>query len=137
VSSNWSAETNDAGFAGKTTDANVAGHGSSSPYDIHNTLIAAGPDFLTHAVSDVPTGNVDIAPTLMHLLGLTPAPSMAGRIIGEGLRDGPPTASVIVEQTTERVRTPDGGYELTAHLSKAAGHVYLDYTDVKRTAPHP
>jgi len=137
VSSNWSAEANDAGFAGKTADANVAGHGSSSPYDIHNTLIAAGPDFLTHAVSDVPTGNVDIAPTLMHLLGLTPAPSMAGRIVSEGLRDGPPIASVIVEQTTERVRTPDGSYELTAHLSKAAGHVYLDYTDVKRTAPHP
>ena len=70
VSSNWNREANDAGFAGKTTDGNVAGHGSSSPYDIHNTLIAAGPDFREHAVSDVPTGNVDIAPTLLHLLGL-------------------------------------------------------------------
>jgi arylsulfatase A-like enzyme len=137
VSSNWSAETNDAGFAGKTADANVAGHGSSSPYDIHNTLIAAGPDFLAHAVSDVPTGNVDIAPTLMHLLGFTPAPSMAGRIINEGLRDGPPIASVSVEQTTESVRTPEGSYVLTAHLSKAAGRTYLDYTDVRRTTPHP
>jgi hypothetical protein len=46
VSSNWNRDVNDAGFAGKTTDGNVAGHGSSSPYDIHNTLIAAGPDFL-------------------------------------------------------------------------------------------
>jgi predicted AlkP superfamily pyrophosphatase or phosphodiesterase len=135
VSSNWNAEANDTGFPGKTTDANVAGHGSSSPYDVHNTLIAAGPDFLTRAVSDVPTGNVDIAPTLLHLLGLTPAPTMAGRIISEGLRNGPAMASIPVEQATETVRTPDGSYQLTAHLSKAAGHTYLDYTDVRRAAP--
>ena len=137
VSSNWSAEPNDAGFPGKTSDGNVAGHGSSSPYDIHNPLIAAGPDFLTHAVSEVPTGNVDIAPTVMYLLGLAPPSTMAGRIISEGLRNGPPIASVSVERTTETVRTPDGSYELTAHLSKAAGHTYLDYTDVRRGASHP
>jgi predicted AlkP superfamily pyrophosphatase or phosphodiesterase len=137
VSSNWSADANDAGFAGKTADGNVAGHGSSSPYDIHNTLIATGPDFRTHAVSDVPTGNVDIAPTLMHLLGLTPARTMTGRIISEGLRDGPSIASVPVEHTTETVSTSDGRYRLTAHLSTAAGHTYLDYTDVKRPSSNP
>jgi predicted AlkP superfamily pyrophosphatase or phosphodiesterase len=137
VSSNWNREVNDAGFAGKTTDGNVAGHGSSSPYDIHNTLIAAGPDFLEHAVSDVPTGNVDIAPTLLRLLGFSPAPTMTGRIISEGLRGGASTAAVVVDQSAETVRTPDGRYELTAHLSRVAGHTYLDFTDVKRpAAPH-
>jgi arylsulfatase A-like enzyme len=110
----------------------MAGHGSSSPYDIHNTLIAAGPDFREHAVSDVPTGNVDIAPTLMHLLGLPPAPTMTGRIISEALRDGPPIATVAVDHVAETVKTPDGSYQLTAHISKAAGHTYLDFTEVKR-----
>ena len=70
VSANWTARANAAGFAGTTTRRGVAGHGTSSPYDIHNTLIAAGPDFREHATSDVPTGNVDIAPTLLRLLGL-------------------------------------------------------------------
>ena len=51
-----------------------------------------------HAVSDVPTGNVDIAPTLLHLLGLAPAPTMTGRVIAEGLHDGPAIASVGVER---------------------------------------
>jgi arylsulfatase A-like enzyme len=133
VSANWTAAVNDAGFAGTTTDNGVAGHGSSSPYDIHNTLIAAGPEFREHAVSDVPTANVDVAPTLMHLLGLPPVPSMTGRIISEALRDGPAIDSVAVAHVTETVKTPDGGYELTAHLSKAAGRTYLDFTDVKRT----
>jgi len=134
VSSNWNGDTNDAGFAGKTTDGNVAGHGSSSPYDIHNTLIAAGPDFLERAVSDVPTANVDIAPTLLWLLRLPLPPSITGRIMLEALRDGPPISSVPVQHLTETVKTADGGYELSAHISKAAGYSYLDFTEVRRAA---
>ena len=135
VSASWNSEKNDAGFAGKTTDGGVAGHGTSSPYDLHNTLIAAGPDFREHAVSDVPTANVDIAPTLLHLFGMKPAPTMTGRIIEEALRNGPSIASVRIDHMAETVKTPDGSYELTAHISKAAGHAYLDFTEVKRAAP--
>jgi arylsulfatase A-like enzyme len=134
VSANWNGEKNDAGWPGKTTDGGVAGHGTSSPYDIHNTLMAAGPDFREHASSEVPTANVDIAPTLLHLLGMKPAPTMSGRVIEEALRNGPSIASIRVDRETETVRTPDGGYELTAHISKAAGHAYLDFTEVKRAA---
>jgi predicted AlkP superfamily pyrophosphatase or phosphodiesterase len=134
VSANWNGEKNDAGFPGKTTDGGVAGHGSSSPYDIHNTLIAVGPDFREHASSEVPTGNVDIAPTLLHLLGMTPAPTMSGRVIEEALRNGPSIASIRVDHEAETVKSPDGSYELTAHISRVAGHTYLDFTEVKRSA---
>jgi arylsulfatase A-like enzyme len=132
ISANWTRDTNGAGFAGKTTQEGVAGHGTSSPYDIHNTLIAAGPDFREHAVSEIPTGNVDLAPTLLRLLGLQVPPSMTGRVIEEGLREGPANASVKIDRLTETVKTPDGSYELTAHTSVVAGHRYLDYTEVKR-----
>ena len=132
VSANWTREKNEAGYEGKTTDSGVAGHGTSSPYDVHNTMIAAGPDFLEHAVSDVPTGNVDLAPTLLRLLGLEAPASMTGRVIEEALRNGPSIASVTVDRVTEIVKTPDGSYQLTAHLSRAAGHTYLDFTDVTR-----
>jgi arylsulfatase A-like enzyme len=132
VSANWTDEKNDAGYPGKTTDTGKAGHGTSSPFDIHNTLIAAGPDLREHASSEVPTGNVDIAPTLLQLLGLKVPASMTGRVIEEALRNGPAIASVNVERVTETVKSPDGRYTLTAHLSKAGGKTYLDYTDVKR-----
>jgi arylsulfatase A-like enzyme len=132
VSANWNAEKNEAGYPGKTTDSGVAGHGASSPYDVHNTLIAAGPDFREHASSDVPTGNVDLAPTLLRLLGVTIPASMSGRVIEEALRSGPPIASIAVERATATVKTPDGAYALTAHLSHAAGRTYLDFTDVER-----
>ena len=89
VSANWNADANEAGYPGKTTDSGVAGHGTSSPFDVHATLIAAGPDIREHVVSDVPTSNVDLAPTLLRLLGLTVPASMTGRVIDEALRGGP------------------------------------------------
>ena len=132
VSPNWTSAKNAAGFEGTTTASGVAGHGSSSPYDIHNTLIAAGPDFREHAQSSVPTGNVDIAPTLLRLLNLAVPKTMTGRVIEEALRTGPAPSSVRVAHSRETVRTADGLYELTAQISTAGGRKYLDYTEVTR-----
>jgi arylsulfatase A-like enzyme len=132
VSGNWNRDRNDAGFAGKTTQGGVAGHGTSSPYDVHNTLIAAGPDFRERTVSTVPTSNVDIAPTILKLLGLPIPASMTGRSIDEALRTGPAIASVRVGHRVERARSADGAYEVEARISTAAGHSYLDDTEVRR-----
>lgn len=130
VSANWNDRTNGAGFKGMSTQDGIAGHGTSSPYDIHNTLIAAGPDFRERATSAVPTANVDLAPTLLRLLGITPPPSMTGRVIEEGLRDG--SAAPALTRHTETVRSPDGKYVLTAEFSLAGSYRYLDKTEVKR-----
>jgi len=132
VSPNWTSAKNEAGYAGTSTQTGVAGHGASSPYDIHNTLMAAGPDIREHAVSDIPTGNVDLAPTLLRLAGLEPLDTMTGRVIEEALRGGRASGSIRVEHRTETARTADRSYEVVAHISLAAGHRYLDYTKVSR-----
>ena len=132
VSANWTPEKNEAGYEGKTTQSGVAGHGTTSPHDIHIPLIAAGPDFREQAVSDAPTSNVDLAPTLLRLLGLDVPATMTGRVIEEALRNGPSLAPVRIDRATETVKTADGSYELTAHFTSAAGHEYLDFTEVKR-----
>jgi arylsulfatase A-like enzyme len=137
VSANWTSRANPAGFKGTTTQDGVAGHGSSSPYDIHNTLIAAGPGFRTRAVSAVPTANVDLAPTLLQLLGIPIPAGMTGRVIKEGLRNGPAPSSVPVTHRTITVQNQDGSYELTAHISTAGGADYLDNTDVIRRSGGP
>lgn len=132
VSANWSDEPNDAGIKGKSTQVGVAGHGTSSPYDIHNTLIAAGPDFRHGMTSNVPTGNVDIAPTLLKLAGLQIPASMTGRVLEEGLNIGPRPSPVPVSHEVQSVKNADGSYELRAHISIAGGRRYLDYTEVAR-----
>jgi len=129
VSANWTGNANEFGYKGTTTQKGVAGHGSSSPYDIHNTLIAAGPDFRERATSRVATSNVDIAPTLLRLLGITPPATMTGRVIEEGLRGG---ATPETRQRVETASSPNGSYTVTAHLTVVGASTYLDYTEVKR-----
>ena len=131
-SPSWTAMENEHGYPGTTASGGVAGHGSSSPYDIHNTLIAAGPDLKQGMAISVPTGNVDFAPTLLSLLGLGVPPSMQGRVLREAARDGPDPSSIDVESVVHRAEIESGDYRLTAHSSIVDGRRYLDHTEVER-----
>jgi len=73
-------------------------HGSFSPLDVHNTLIAYGPDFRESYVDTLPTGNVDVAPTVATILGLSLINS-DGRPLLEALRHGPPDSDYQVVST--------------------------------------
>lgn len=59
-------------------------HGSFGIADVHNTLIANGSSFKSHATITEPSGNVDVAPTVAYLLGLS-MPQAEGRVLNEGL----------------------------------------------------
>ncbi len=50
-------------------------HVSLSPYDMHNTLVAAGPAFREGLASELPSGNIDVAPTILKILKIAPAES--------------------------------------------------------------
>ncbi len=134
-SSDWNDEANAYGFQGTTTSGGVAGHGSSSPWDVHNTLVAAGPDIRQGVTLDTPTANVDFAPTFLGLLGITAPASMQGRSLDEALTGEtmPAPATRTVEHTA---RTADGAYTVTATFSivRADGreYRYLDATRVVR-----
>jgi len=130
VSPNWDDGINEYGYAGRTTFPGVAGHGSSSPYDIRGTLIAHGPAFKKGARSSVPTSNADIAPTILHVLGLAPPPTMTGRPTREALANGPKPEDVEVETTIHAVKTD--GYRLELSESVVDGRRYFNSTRVSR-----
>src|SRR5438034_1729536 len=46
-------------------------HATLSRFDISNMLIAAGPDLKCGKADDLPTGNVDLAPTILRIRGIT------------------------------------------------------------------
>lgn len=64
-------------------------HGSFSRTDVHNTLLAVGPDFHRQFVDPLPTGNIDVAPTIAYLLNLS-LPHTHGRVLYEALVNGKP-----------------------------------------------
>jgi arylsulfatase A-like enzyme len=65
-------------------------HGSFSRADTRNFMAAIGPDFKTKFMDKAPVGNVDVAPTLAHILGvkLSGPGTLKGRVIVEALRGG-------------------------------------------------
>lgn len=88
----WSAEKNRYGAPGTLISEPVLGrksgfgtHASLSPFDIHNTLLAAGPDIRQGFRDELPSANVDVAPTILKLLGVNPSSPMDGRVLQEAL----------------------------------------------------
>ncbi|HLZ29630.1 MAG TPA: alkaline phosphatase family protein [Chloroflexota bacterium] len=70
-------------------------HGTLSPHDLRNTLVAQGPDFRVGWRNPAPVGNIDIAPTLTRLLALDAGTPFEGRVLAEALRDGAPEAPAV------------------------------------------
>ncbi len=137
-SPDWTDATNANGWRGSTASGGTAGHGSSSPWDIHNTLIAAGPDLKHGDVIDVPSANVDFAPTFLSLLGIAVPSSMQGRPLREALVGGPAAASISVQESGMVTGTSDGAYEVTATFSvvDSGGNPFRYFDQTKVTRKH-
>jgi len=89
LSFRWDSAGTANGFAGCADSAEGAPglgtHGSGSPHELRCVLIARGPSFRQGMVSDLPSGNVDLAPTVLRLLGVTTDAALDGRPLIEGL----------------------------------------------------
>ena len=104
-------------------------HVTLSRFDMHNMLIAAGPDFRGGEVDELPTGNTDLAPTILRILGIKPPQKMDGRILSEAMVNGDPlTAGLKPEtKTTEAVKDlPTGTWRQSLKISRVGSTVYLD-----------
>ena len=113
-------------------------HATLSPFDMHNTLIAAGPDFKHGEVDDLPSGNVDLASTILQILGIRTPEKMDGRILSEAMtgRAGAlrrlPKAFGTVRRSyqTQTIETkkdfPRGTWKQSLRISRVRSTLYLD-----------
>lgn len=136
-SANWSHARNSAGIPGWTGQGGVAGHGTSSPYDIGATLVAVGPHIKRGVRSQVPSSNADIAPTILTLLHVPVPRSMSGRPLRELLRDGPDPMRVEVKRKQHHAETVLPGtaplrYRVTLFTSQVGRSRYVDSTVTTR-----
>ena len=104
-------------------------HATLSRFDMHNALIAAGPDFCRGNVSDLPSGNVDLAPTILRILGITPPQQLDGRILSEAMvRMDPATPGLKPETKTIEAANdfPLGSWRQSLQISRVGSTIYLD-----------
>ena len=112
-------------------------HGTLSRFDMHNTLVASGPDFRAGFRDELPSSNADLAPTIAHLLGLPHPPPMDGRVLTEALtaKDEPAPPATTIERL-ESHRDADGvNWRQTLQTVRCGGETYFDEGNADSTAP--
>jgi arylsulfatase A-like enzyme len=136
----WNDSQNQFGVAGMI-DADwqrAAGkgtHATLSRFDMHNTLIAAGPDFRRGEMDDLPSGNVDLAPTILKILGIGPSSPMDGRVLSEAMNK---TDKQTLKAETETIEAtsnfPLGKWRQYLKTSRVGSTTYLDEGNGNYTA---
>jgi arylsulfatase A-like enzyme len=102
-------------------------HATLSRFDMHNTLIAAGPDIRRGQTDDLPSGNVDLAPTILSIFGVSPTQKMDGRILSEALVTGDKQTFQPKTETIEASKGfSSGTWRQTLKTTRVGSTTYLD-----------
>ena len=100
----------------------VSDHGSMSPWNVRNTFLAWGAGVKKGVTVGVPAGTVDVAPTVLALLGIDGEAGLDGRVVTEALEGGPDPERVAVET---RIHTAAAGaYRAALQISTVDGRRY-------------
>jgi arylsulfatase A-like enzyme len=141
VSMRWNSDQNQHGAPGLiySTGGLKAGqgqHASLSQYDMHNTCIAFGPDFAKGMNNSLPTGNIDIAPTILWILGIEPTEKMSGRVLSEALTFAGPAVQGSRSQH-QQTKWKGDGFVWSQYLdsSEVNGVKYLDQGNGRQITP--
>ena len=133
MSMRWTTERNEYGAPGMFLSMDgtkgKGSHASLSRFDMNNTLVASGPDFKKGFLSEIPSGNIDVAPTILWLLGVqAPAPaSFDGRVLHEAILGSKEFVPKPVTRMIEAKR--DIGYfrwRQYLKISEVGSSVYFD-----------
>jgi len=101
--------------------AGLGMHGSLSKFDVHNTLVAGGPDIRAGFRNEFPTGNIDVAPTILYLLGLQSPDGVDGRVLTEAFAG---TELPTEKPVTKRV---EASREITSGVIFKDKHTWQQY----------
>ena len=99
-------------------------HGSLSRHELLNVGLARGPSLRNGTVITTSTGNIDIAPTILHLLGIASDVGMDGRVLTEALTN---SGHAILQPDCQTHSAESGVYRQEIQIS-AVGHTkYVDW----------
>ncbi len=125
-----SSDTNEFGATGMidadwNRPAGEGTHATLGSSDVHNILVAAGPHFHPGDENQLPSGNIDIAPTVLALLGVEGGAEMDGRILTR-----PQTAQSVARKRLDATRPLDHGAWKQSLIEVSVGRaVYFERAD--------
>ena len=91
-------------------------------------LLAVGPNFKRGVKLETPSGIIDIAPTVLQILGITGDTKMEGRVLEEALAHGPDASAI---QWSKKVHSNEheigqSVYRQQIMISQVGNTTYLD-----------
>ncbi|MFL6588615.1 MAG: alkaline phosphatase family protein [Chthoniobacterales bacterium] len=131
VALRWNKNTNRFGVPGQIVTDSARGpgqgsHATLSDFDVHNTLVVAGPDFRKREATALPSSNVDIAPTVLHILGLEPPAKLDGRVLVEAMEEKAERTEVLTKTLPANRQFPSGAWQQYLRVSLVGETVYID-----------
>jgi len=126
------ADTSTTGF---TTGMGM--HGAFGPRELHNFGAAIGPDFRRAFVDKIPSGNVDVAPTISWLLGLDINAGPGGiypngRVMREAIVNGGAAPAISGYNLSCKIELQGMRVQTTLYVARAGDREYLDDVSVFR-----
>ena len=97
-------------------------HGGLGAAELHTVLMLAG-SAIARGQSEWPAGLPDIAPTILHLLGVNGGPAMDGRVLAEALLGG---AAPLAMPALESWEAAYGDYAQQLRRTRLGGQIYLN-----------
>ncbi|HET9801528.1 MAG TPA: alkaline phosphatase family protein, partial [Chthoniobacterales bacterium] len=102
-------------------------HATLGKFDMHNMLIAAGPDFKNGLTSELPSGNVDLAPTICAILGISSSRPMDGRVLAEAMMPVKTSPTQAPTENLEAMKKFSAGeWRQRLQISRVGSTIYLD-----------
>jgi arylsulfatase A-like enzyme len=131
VALRWNPKPNRFGIPGQIINdasrgAAKGSHATLSEFDVHNTLVAAGPGFRRAMMSDLPSGNIDLAPTVLHLLGLESPNGFDGRVLSEAMIGDSTTTRAVTETLEAARKFSPGQWRQHLRISRIGETSYID-----------
>jgi hypothetical protein len=132
MSFRWDSRPNGARYPGHAPSTGGAPglgqHGSMSRHELRNILFARGPSFRRALKVEAPSGNTDLAPTILRILGLEAGDPMDGRVLEEALAGGSASEPQGATETHEAERPLEDGrvFRQAVTVSRVGSTTYVD-----------
>jgi len=101
-------------------------HATMSRFDVRNVCIAEGPDFRHAFETAVASGNIDIAPSILGIVGLRLPTQIDGRLLEDAMIRPSDQVTDLPKRPTDFLRTRHEGWQQNLAVTHVAGTVYFD-----------